>query len=77
MRNFNYKEINNELYTPEILGLIAKIHEYKGKQELFIEAKPDILATMLEVARIQSTSASHRIEGITLSDTQRQLLWLA
>jgi len=70
MRNFNYKEINNELYTPEILGLIAKIHEYKGKQELFIEAKPDILATMLEVARIQSTGASNRIEGIFTSDAR-------
>ena len=70
MRAFNYKEINHELFTPKIMNLIAKIHEYKGKQELFVKAKPDILEAMLEVARIQSTGASNRIEGIFTSDAR-------
>lgn len=70
LREFNYKEINQELFTPEIMNLVAKIHEYKGKQELFIEAKPDILEAMLEVAMIQSTGASNRIEGIYTSDAR-------
>ena len=52
------------------MNLVSKIHEYKGKQELFIEAKPDILEAMLEVAKIQSTGASNRIEGIFTSDAR-------
>ncbi len=70
MREFNYKEIDKELFTPEIMNLISKIYEYKGKQELFMEAKPDILEAMLEVAKIQSTGASNRIEGIYTSDAR-------
>ncbi len=70
MREFDYKEINKEIFTPEIMNLITKIHEYKGKQELFIKAKPDILESMLEVAKIQSTGASNRIEGIFTSDSR-------
>lgn len=70
MREFNYRKVDSELFTPEIMNLISKIHEYKGKQELFIEAQPDVLNAMLEVARIQSTGASNRIEGIYTSDAR-------
>ena len=70
MKVFRYKEVDLELFTPESMNLIAKIHEYKGKQELFIEAKLDILEAMLEVAKIQSTGASNRIEGIFTSDAR-------
>lgn len=70
MREFNYKEFNNELFTPEMMNLIAKIHEYKGKQELYFDAKPEILKAMLQVAKIQSTGASNRIEGIYTSDNR-------
>ncbi|XMB66258.1 Fic family protein [Mycoplasmatota bacterium zrk1] len=68
MRQFNYDKVNPELFTPDIVNLLSAIHEYKGKQELFIEAQPDVLNAMLEVAKIQSTGASNRIEGIFTSD---------
>lgn len=44
--------------------LCSKIHEYKGRQELFIRQKPAQLGRLIEIARIQSTEASNRIEGI-------------
>ena len=47
---------------------VAQIHEYKGQQNLFIEAKADALSELLEVAKIQSTEASNRIEGIITTD---------
>lgn len=50
--------------------LVSKIHECKGKQELFMRAIPDILNSMLKVAKIQSTGASNRIEGIFTSDSR-------
>lgn len=68
MRGFNYNVIPNELFCSDIMNLVSAIHEYKGKQELFIEAKPDILNAMLEIAKVQSTGASNRIEGIYTSD---------
>jgi len=70
MREFHYNFIKTELFTPDIINLISAIHEYKGKQELFIEAEPDILKAMLEVAKIQSTGASNRIEGIYTSEAR-------
>jgi hypothetical protein len=50
------------------MNLVSAIHEYKGKQELYIEAKPDILDAMLKIAKIQSIGASNRIEGIYTSN---------
>ena len=64
MRRFDYIKIPEKLLTPEIVQMIVHIHEHKGKQELFIEANIDELKTLLEVALIQSTGASNRIEGI-------------
>ncbi len=70
MRNFNYRRIDAELFIPDIVNLLSYIHEYKGKQELYIEAQPDILKAMLDIAIIQSTGASNRIEGIYTSEAR-------
>jgi len=74
VRRFDYSNIPEDLLSHEIMNLVSAIHEYKGKQDLFIEAKPDILQSMLEIAKIQSTGASNRIEGIYTSD-ERLMLW--
>lgn len=76
MRKICYKEKWKELLTPEIVLLLTKIHEYKGEQNLFIEAHADELEHLLEVARIQSTDASNRIEGIFTSDERLKLIAL-
>lgn len=68
MRIFDYRKTPEKLLTPEIVQMIASIHEHKGKQELFFEANQDELKTLLEVAMIQSTGASNRIEGIYTTD---------
>lgn len=68
MRKYNYQLIYGKLLQPDIVNLVAQIHEYKGEQTLFIEAKADTLAQLVEVAKIQSTEASNKIEGIYTSD---------
>ena len=65
MRDFDYIANPAKLLTPEIVQMVSSIHEHKGKQELFLEANVDELKTLLEVALIQSTGASNRIEGIS------------
>jgi Fic family protein len=74
MHQFDYAQILGSLLTPEIVRMIALIHEHKGKQELFIEANTDVLSTLLEAAKIQSVGASNRIEGIYTSDQRLQEL---
>ena len=39
----------------DIVALVSQIHEYKGEQTLFVEAKADTLTQLLEIAKIQST----------------------
>lgn len=70
MRTFDYTLIGEKLLTPKIVMMLSKIHEYKGTQSLYIETYPDVLSGLLEVAKIQSTDASNRIEGIYTSDTR-------
>lgn len=74
MREFDYTSVPNELMNHEFMNLVSAIHEYKGKQELFIEAKAHVLEAMLEIAMIQSTGASNRIEGIYTSDERLDAL---
>ena len=68
MRAFRYDETLTRLLTPEISSLLSAIHEYKGKQDFYLGAKPDTLDALLEIAKIQSTDASNRIEGIYTTD---------
>ena len=68
MRTFDYRKRYGRLLQPDIVALLAQIHEYKGEQALFVEAKADALTQLLEIAKIQSTEASNKIEGIYTSD---------
>jgi len=74
MRDFDYIASPAKLLTPEVVQMVSSIHEHKGKQELFLESNVDELKTLLEVALIQSTGASNRIEGIFTSDKRLEEL---
>lgn len=75
MRNFNYSKIKDKKWDSEVLGLVASIYKYQGKQELYLKQKPDELNKLIEIAKIQSTEASNEIEGIvTTSVRLKQLM---
>lgn len=74
MRQFEYKESWKKLLTPNIVSLLTSIHEYKGEQNLFIESNSDKLVELLEIAKIQSTEASNKIEGIITTDDRLKKL---
>ncbi len=44
------------------MHLLIYIHEYKGKQELFLRQKPVELNRLIEIAKMQSAEASNRIK---------------
>ena len=68
MRDYNYKEKWQKLLIPDIVQKLTLINEFKGEQRLFIEAHKDELNKLVEIAKIQSTEASNRIEGIFTAD---------
>lgn len=74
MRTFDYTKILSALMTPEIMNAISGIHEYRGKQDLYLATEPDIMDRLCEVARIQSTKASNKIENISTSDKRLRAL---
>lgn len=68
MRKFNLNNEASQIINQNIINLLTQIHEFKGKQDIYIEAKPDILSSLLSVAKIQSISSSNKIEGIYTAD---------
>ena len=74
MRNYDYTEKWEKLLTPKIVSMLTQIHEYKGEQALFIEAKADVLTKLVEIAKIQSTESSNKIEGIFTTDARLKAL---
>lgn len=74
MRTYDYNKKWQQLLTPEIVTMLSQIHEFKGEQNLFIEAQSDTLAQLVEIAKMQSTEASNKIEGIFTSDERLKKL---
>jgi Fic family protein len=74
MKIFDYKKTPASLLTPDVVALIASIHEHKGRQDLYIESETDILKALMEVAKIQSTGSSNAIEGIFTTDKRLEEL---
>lgn len=74
MRQFDYIHSAEALLTPQTTNLLTAIHEAKGRQSVQAAIRPDVLESMTAIARIQSTSASNRIEGISTSDKRLNAL---
>ena len=75
MKIFNYSKYKDVTWDNEILGYISQIHEFKGRLsniELKNKAK---INKLVEIAKIQSTEASNKIEGIVTTSTRiKQIL---
>ena len=70
MRKFDYKKYKTYRWDNEILNYLSQIHEYKGKQELFLRQKPIEMEKLVDVAKVQSIESSNRIEGIITTSTR-------
>ena len=60
--------------TPELLGLIAEIDEFKGAWKGLRTLAPERLSALRRVATIESIGSSTRIEGSRLSDSEVEKL---
>lgn len=63
-RNSRLRDFTLPMSTAWLLNDIA---EAKGKQELYTRQSPQVLKALREMALIQSTESSNRIEGVTVA----------
>lgn len=69
MSSFLPEVIDNLRLTHELIATIREIGEGKGKQDLFMDKAPEVLENLRQVAIIESTESSNRLEGVTLPRT--------
>ena len=75
MHDFDYEYLKQKQWDKDILGYIGQIHEYKGRQQLYLKQRPVELDRLIELAKIQSTESSNAIEGIiTTNQRLKQLM---
>lgn len=75
MRKFIYSKYRDYKWDGEIMGLVAGIHEYRGRQTMYLSQRPAVLDKLVEIAKVQSTESSNAIEGIrTTSNRLKQLV---
>ena len=77
MRNYNYIDDLEKFLTPDVVSMLTQIYEFKGKQNIFTESNIDVLTGLIEIAKIQSTESSNKIEGIYTSDERIKKLILS
>lgn len=77
MRTFDYKKQSEKLFNNEIISLLTQINELKGQLNQYVDVKEDTLEQLVEIAKIQSTEASNKIEGIYTSDERLKKLVLS
>ena len=71
MRQFDYTTVPAELEATPITNLLLSIREHKGRQLALSPVKPELLSSLMEEAKIQSTRSSNGLEGIVT--TQKRL----
>lgn len=52
VKEFNYQTLEKLSLSYDLLNMFTKIREYKGKQELYISSKPEILSKLTDLALI-------------------------
>jgi Fic family protein len=68
MNSFGQAYLDKLVVPQRIITMIRKLGEHKGKQELYKKQAPEMLENLRQVALIQSTESSNRIEGIVADD---------
>ncbi|MGH7064440.1 MAG: hypothetical protein ACREET_10190, partial [Stellaceae bacterium] len=74
MSSFKAEILNNLRLTHEVVTAIRGIAEGKGRQDLFKIRSPEVLENLRQVAIIESTESSNRLEGVTLPRTAIEIL---
>jgi Fic family protein len=64
MKSFEQNFLEKQYIPHSLLRTVRLLGEYRGKEALFKQQTPQVLNSLRQVAIIQSTESSNRIEGI-------------
>lgn len=56
---------------PRVAGILRRLGEHQGRQELYRRQAPEMLENLRRVALIESTESSNRLEGIVADNEKR------
>jgi Fic family protein len=70
MNSFVQTYLNRLIIPQRIITVVRQLGEHKGRQELYKKQAPEMLDNLRQVALIQSTESSNRLEGI-VADNKR------
>jgi len=70
MRNYEYTSITAQKWDLATVNLIGKIHESKGRTEVYIKQDPKGLSRLAEISKEQSGEGSNAIDGINVTNAR-------
>ncbi len=74
MNSFEKTILDNLQLPHQLISMIRRIGEFKGRQALYRKQAPDMLENLRRIAVVQSTESSNRLEGITADPKRIQAL---
>jgi Fic family protein len=54
-------------FNAQQLATLRSLGEYRGKQRLFVAQSPEVLSDLRQVAVVESTESSNRLEGVVVA----------
>lgn len=54
-------------FDAQHLATLRALGEYRGKQQLFVSQSPEVLSGLRQVAVVESTESSNRLEGVVVA----------
>ena len=64
------------LFAPQDLATLRQLGEHRGRQELFVQQRPEVLESLRTVAKVESSESSNRLEGIHVQKSRIKALIL-
>ena len=68
MRTFDYRNLDERIWNRKIVQLLTAIKEHQSVTRVSSKQIPQVLDKLVDIAKIQSTSASNAIEGIRTTE---------
>ena len=76
MNSINSDFLADLRYDGLQVATMRTLGEYRGKQKLYFEQSPEVLSDLRQVAVIESTESSNRLEGVVVPKDRLKLLIL-
>jgi Fic family protein len=54
-------------FDTQQLAMLRALGEYRGKQQLYVSQSPEVLSDLRQVAIVESTESSNRLEGVVVA----------